>query len=76
MAMADQPVNQAAEHARNGDLAWFQANPAAARHVSAHDEDGRTLLHHASSTGNAELVSLLLANGGDAAVNVQDDEVR
>lgn len=68
----DQPTREAAH---KGDLAFFQALGDSLR-PTAKDEDGRSLLHVACTSGNVALVRFVAEKGGAACVNDQDDEVR
>lgn len=69
-------MDKAAENARNGDLSFFESLDGAelSRLVKRTDEDGRSLLHAAASSGNLQLVQFLLDKGCREMVNTQDDE--
>ncbi len=43
--------------------------------ISSTDEDGRTLLHSAASSGNLQLLDFLVQKGAGQSVNTADDEV-
>jgi 26S proteasome non-ATPase regulatory subunit 10 len=71
-------MEAAAEHARNGDLAYFAEGKGAAQLaqlVKKRDEDGRSLLHSAAASGNLQLVQLIAEAGGPDLLTVTDDEV-
>jgi 26S proteasome non-ATPase regulatory subunit 10 len=69
---------RAAEAARAGDVDFFKHMLDSDQLKSLcgrKDEDGRTLLHSASTSGNVELVQLLLhVCGGEGYVDVSDPE--
>jgi 26S proteasome non-ATPase regulatory subunit 10 len=69
-------MDKAAEKARTGDLSFFETLDGAelSRLVKRTDEDGRSLLHSAATSGNLQLVQFLLDNGCREMVNTQDDE--
>lgn len=70
-------MDKAAERARQGDLSYFESLGTAEleRLSTRKDEDGRSLLHTAASSGSLELVELIAGHGGRALVNDKDDEV-
>ena len=47
-----------------------------ARLVKKQDEDGRTLLHSAATSGSLQLVQFLVDHGAAATVDSADEEVR
>lgn len=69
---------EAAERAREGDVAYFRGlAPAELSHlIVGRDEDGRTLFHTAAANGHLELLELLAGSGATKVANKQDDEVR
>jgi ankyrin repeat protein len=69
---------EAAEHARVGDVPYFEVIRRAELEflVRAKDEDGRTLLHTAAAYGHLQLLQLLIQAGAGIVVNKTDDEVR
>lgn len=67
----DQPTREAAH---KGDLAYFEKLGDGIR-PTAKDEDGRSLLHVACTSGNVELVRFVAEKGGKACINEQDEEV-
>jgi ankyrin repeat protein len=68
---------EAAEHARDGDVAYFRALAPAELDslVIAKDEDGRSLLHTAAAGGHLELLELLAGAGAARVASKADDEV-
>lgn len=70
-------MERAAEEARAGNLAYISSLPAEdlARLLQRVDEDGRTLLHAACTSGSLNLVQFLLERGAASAVNQLDEEV-
>ncbi|KAG2494023.1 hypothetical protein HYH03_007948 [Edaphochlamys debaryana] len=70
-------MEKAAQHARDGDLAYFESLPEddLVRLCKRKDEDDRSLLHSAAGSGNLELVQLLVTKGQSGSkVNDQDEE--
>ncbi len=69
-------MDKASEKARDGELSYFETLDGAelSRLVKRTDDDGRSLLHAAASSGNLQLVQLLFDKGGHEMVNIQDDE--
>ena len=70
-------MEKAADRARQGDLSYFEslASDELGRLVKRRDEDQRTLLHAAASSGSLPLVQLIADRGGREDVDAQDDEV-
>lgn len=70
-------MERAAEAAREGNLQYLSSLTAEelGRLVGKQDEDGRTLLHGASTSGNTQLVQFLLDHGAGGAVNATDEDV-
>lgn len=73
----DDLMERAAEEARAGNLAYISSLPAEdlSRLLQRVDEDGRTLLHAACTSGSLHLVQFLLERGAASAVNQLDEEV-
>ncbi|KAG2425713.1 hypothetical protein HXX76_013555 [Chlamydomonas incerta] len=69
-------MDKAAEKAREGDLAYFEtlSPEELTRLCKRKDEDQRSLLHNAVTSGNLELCQLLVTRGGSAAVVDDQDE--
>ena len=67
-----------AAKARAGDLPFFEALDRRALEAASglKDEDERSLLHAASSSGNLSLVQMIAEAGGKKLVDDMDDEVR
>lgn len=64
------------EKARKGDYQYFVERVhevAQTKHLV--DEDGRSLLHNAVTSRNAELVEFLIKNGAENCINSKDEEV-
>ena len=70
-------MERAAEACREGNLEYISTVDAGdlQRLISRTDEDGRSLLHAAASSGSAPLLDFLVERGGSPMVNKQDDEV-
>lgn len=70
-------MDKAADHARQGDLDYFRQLPAEelSRLCKRRDEDGRSLLQSAASSGCVALCELVVEAGGAGAVNDGDEEV-
>ena len=69
-------MEQAADHARQGDQQYFEGMEPAelSRLVKRTDEDGRSLLHAAAASGSMQLVQFLLDKGCRELIDGQDDE--
>lgn len=69
-------MERAAEAAREGDIAYFQSLPAEKVTTLCYkkDEDGRSLLHTACTSGSVELVGILLERSKASSINDQDDD--
>lgn len=72
-------LNKAADAARKGDFAYFQALCAQPDVLAAlatkTDEDGRSLLHSACSSGSLPLLQLLARQAGaQKQINAADEE--
>lgn len=69
-------MEKAGQHAREGDLQYISSLPEdeLARLCRRKDEDGRSLLHSASSSGNLELVQLIAGRGGKDMLHDSDEE--
>lgn len=68
---------EAAEKAREGDVAYFKSlTPVELTSLLVgRDEDGRTLFHTAAAEGHLELLNVLIAAGSAKVANKHDDEV-
>ena len=71
-------MERAAEACRAGNLEYMSTVDAKdlERLISRTDEDDRSLLHSAASSGSAPLVDFLISQGASPMVNRQDEEVR
>lgn len=71
------PMEAAREKAKEGNLDYFGSLDSKALEsiVESTDEDDRTLLHTAVSSGSAELVQFLVGIAPKEMVNHEDDEV-
>ena len=70
-------MERAAEACRLGDLMYISTVDASdlQRLLGRTDEDGRSLLHAAASSGSAPLLDFLVSQGAAQMVNRQDEEV-
>lgn len=71
-------MEKAAEEARDGNIAYFQGLDVdrLELYINQLDEDGRSLLHAAASSGKVELVDFLAERGAAQFINVGDEEVK
>lgn len=69
-------MERAAEACRAGNLEYISTVRDLQRLVERTDEDGRSLLHAAASSGSAPLLDFLVSQGAGPMVNRQDEEVR
>lgn len=71
-------MERAAEACREGNLEYISTVDASdlQRLILRTDEDGRSLLHAAASSGSTPLLDFLVERGASPVVNKQDDEVR
>ncbi|GAX80562.1 hypothetical protein CEUSTIGMA_g7999.t1 [Chlamydomonas eustigma] len=69
-------MNKAVEAAREGNLALFQSIDGLESLLSKVDEDGRSLLHTACTSGSLELVKFIVDRSGkkSSLANTEDDE--
>jgi len=65
------------QSARQADIEFFTAmtDDELKQYFIATDEDQRTLLHNAVTSGNSELVEYFLNNGAKNTINASDEEV-
>lgn len=64
------------ENARKGHVEFFTTQETLQQYIISVDEDQRSLLHNAVTSGKPELVQYLLQHGAAPTVNAQDEEVR
>jgi ankyrin repeat protein len=71
-------MERACREAREGNLEYISSisDQELGRLINSTDEDGRTLLHAACSSGSILLFNFLVERGAAKTVNVSDDEVR
>lgn len=70
-------MERASEACRDGNLEFISTLADRDLHslITRTDEDGRSLLHAAASSGSAPLLDFLVERGAGPMVHKQDDEV-